>query len=282
VYIYNRRLLLVHEYHADSSPGLQQAVYGEFLIEQALLGAAPSLATSINRSSIKRRLIMLTHKSHGRAKLKLLLVVPLLAVCLCCFTKNSLANKPNKEGNVCKWRGNTIEFLAPKKPDSYLYKDETTGKISRRAINWPAPPIKLNGKEIYDAERHPDVVPSTALAMEDGLAAYILEQLRYDLEKLKDGNYFIVISDIVIDENGRIAYFQNDGIGPDDSIKNRQILNDKIDELLAAAPAYEPAKLNNARVPCFARSLFAGTFGYGPGADFTIQNHKLTYGNRAR
>jgi hypothetical protein len=93
VYVYNKRLLLVHEYQADKASGKQPQVYGKFLVEQALLQAAPTISHSFNRSPIKKRILMLTYRSSAASRLKMIVFIPLIAVSLLCFTKNSLSQK---------------------------------------------------------------------------------------------------------------------------------------------------------------------------------------------
>lgn len=101
VYIYNNRLLLIHEYQADSAASEQPALYGSFLLEQALFGPAPNLSHSLNRSPIKKRILMLTHRSSVLARSKMLVFVPLALVCFLCFTKNSFSQKQqNQYGKI--------------------------------------------------------------------------------------------------------------------------------------------------------------------------------------
>jgi len=97
VYIYHRRLLMVHEYQADSVAVTQPAEYGHFLIEQAVLNAAPAITHSINRSPIKKRILMLTRTSHSIAGLKKLVVLPLLAISIlyCSFACIAQSKKKN-------------------------------------------------------------------------------------------------------------------------------------------------------------------------------------------
>ena len=49
VYIYHSRLLMVHEYQADNIAAARPREYGHFLIEQAVLNAAPAITHSFNR-----------------------------------------------------------------------------------------------------------------------------------------------------------------------------------------------------------------------------------------
>lgn len=142
VYLYQRRLLLVHEYQADKVSALLPKQYGEFLIEQALLQRAPAIAHSFSYSPLKSRLIMLTKRSTAFAKSKLLLIVPLVLACLLLFTENSFSAKFSRDGNIVKYRGNTIELSAPSIPDTMFIVDAVTGKPQMRITTKNPIPIK--------------------------------------------------------------------------------------------------------------------------------------------
>lgn len=100
VYIYHRRLLMVHEYQADNVAAAQPAEYGHFLIEQAVLNATPAITHSFNRSPIKNRILMLTRKSHSLANIKKLIVLPLLAVSVFYCTFAGYSQSKRKSNTV--------------------------------------------------------------------------------------------------------------------------------------------------------------------------------------
>ncbi len=98
VYVYQARLVLVHEYQADHASLQPTQEYGRFLVEQAVLQAAPSIAYSFNRSPIKNRILMLTKNAlprTGLSNLKLLIVVPLTFFCLFAFIRQGYSVKPS-------------------------------------------------------------------------------------------------------------------------------------------------------------------------------------------
>ncbi|MBX2904429.1 MAG: hypothetical protein KF744_00220 [Taibaiella sp.] len=107
VYIYHRRLLMVHEYQADSLAATRPGEYGAFLIEQAMLNAAPAIAHSFNRSPIKNRILMLTRTSHSIASVKKLVVLPLLAVSVFYCTFVSYSQSSHKSTTVTFANSNT-------------------------------------------------------------------------------------------------------------------------------------------------------------------------------
>lgn len=101
IHIYYRRLLLVHEFQADIQAKDHAATYSHFLVEQAVLNAAPVITHSFNRSPIKKRIIMLTKTSSAISKLKMAFLLPVAAICFTCFSANSFAQekqeKPEKQ-----------------------------------------------------------------------------------------------------------------------------------------------------------------------------------------
>ncbi len=102
VYVFQNRLLLVHEFQADSAGSQNPVEYGHFLIDQALLAGGPSFAHSFNSSPIKNRISMLSKtkiKTSTPAKMKLLMAVPLIVFCLVFCTQIAYSGNKNKKDN---------------------------------------------------------------------------------------------------------------------------------------------------------------------------------------
>lgn len=202
VYIYNKRLLLVHEYQADAPSAGHPHAYGRFLVEQAMLQAAPGLSHSFNRSPIKNRIYMLTHQSSKVAKAKMLVFLPLAAVAVFCFTQNSFAQGFTRSGNVVTYKGNKFTLSAPVH-DTIILSDPATGKEQTKIMTKEPYPIKMNGKDLpQKADRQAAYTGTDA-----NLRAYIMRNLKKELAELKDGMYSININNILVDEKGRIVYF---------------------------------------------------------------------------
>ena len=100
VYIYNKRLLLVHEYQADDALLLPPGVYGKFLVEQTLLQSAPSIAHALSNSPVKSRILMLTHRSSRYRHLTKLLVFPLIVLFMVCFTRYDIDYQLQRNENI--------------------------------------------------------------------------------------------------------------------------------------------------------------------------------------
>lgn len=202
VYIYNKRLLLVHEYQADKASGSDTSGYGRFLVEQAILQTAPAVAHSFNRSPIKNRLIMLTRTSTKAAKTKMLLIVPLTLVSAICFTNNGFSQRFERNGNFITYQGNKFE-MSKSTTDSIFIIDPVTGKELLKIVQTDPKPIKMNGRDIaIQTDQSPYYTGS-----EKDLREYLLRNLKEELTKLDDGPYTLNIKDIVVDENGKIVYF---------------------------------------------------------------------------
>jgi len=292
VYLYQRRIMLLHEYQADKVSAVQVKQYGQFLIEQAMLQRAPAVSHSFNYSPVKSRIVMLTRKSSALAKSKLLLVVPLTLICLLLFTNNSFSAKFEKQGNIVKYRGNTIELSPPSIPDTVTVIDAVTGKQNMVVTRKNPNPIKLNGKKIYTSD---DVnvkmkmgAPATNKADIDGgaIKEYLLSNMKNEIAKLDDGNYVLHLDNIVLDENGAIVYYEYNGItgakpfaqappgqeGMNKAPKvSKAVANEfekKTGILIDNAPRHGAAYFNGNAVPYLLNTIAFWN-------SFTVKNHKL-------
>ena len=277
VYIYNKRLLLVHEYQADTASATQPKVYGAFLVEQALLQASPSVSHSFNRSPIKSRIVMLNHKSTAASKMRMLVFIPLALVCIVCFSKNSFSHGFQKKGNTVIYNGNTFELSKPQL-DTIVATDPVTGKEVLKVFQHDPHVIKMNGKDIT---LEPDQQPNFTGNDKD-LRDYLLKNMKNDLAILGDGLYTLDISNILVNEKGKIVYFNFGDIQwrklPDDNANSKQAgqiptkkqrqLFDKVCDLMDAAPEFKPATANGKKVTA---GYYCMTFMN----NFKIMNHKI-------
>jgi hypothetical protein len=282
VYVYNKRLLLIHEYQADNTAARKPALYGAFMVEQAMLQAAPSISNSFNRSPIKKRILMLTRKSTAASRTKMLVFVPLALVCILCFSKNGFSQRFVKNGNKVTYKGNTFELSEPK-VDTFTLVDPITKNEMTRIVRTVPMPLKMNGKLIT---LEPDQQPEYTGSDKD-LADYLLKNMREELGNLNDGLYSIDMSEVTIDERGQIVYFdyreikrhktadEAGAINPTSfkqvSKKEQQVIFNKVCRLMDAAPAFTPAKLNGKKV---ISNYNAYTY-QSAWNDFKIKDHKI-------
>jgi hypothetical protein len=239
-YIYYRRLMMVHEYEADDRARPTLNAYGHFLLQQQLAGAAPCIAHSFFHSPLKNRIKMLTRtRTRAWRKAAYLLALPAIAAFSILWVNNSTAHKREKKGNLVMFGGNTFELGLPAldgrtlegKP--FLVRgggDNVQGQIAidnpGASGRSPAPagiavqpfftmqvrldsiPVKMNGQKIFEAK---DLSNDPQLA--NGLSP--MEQLGRDIQselsKLPDGEYAFSVRNVIIDEKGRVVYYQ---VGP--------------------------------------------------------------------
>lgn len=285
VYIYQKRLSLVHEYQADIAGAAKAKQYGTFLIEQSMLQRAPAIAHSFNYSPIKSRIMMLGKKSSSITKSKMLLALPLTVICLLLFTKSGFSAKFDKQGNIVKYEGNTIE-LKKELRDTIITVNAKTGKNDTAIAVRGSYPLKLNGEKIYtmyDSNikmKYHESAELVSSKYAESIVEYLLNNLKSELEKLDDGGYRLGINNVVLDQKGKIVYYEYSGIVtasdtiPDEKLPkaNKEVsaeVGRKIGPLLNNYPARNPAHLNGKGVPflLYYTPEFLNIF--------TVKNHKL-------
>jgi hypothetical protein len=145
---------------------------------------------------------MLKHTSTAAAKTKMLLIVPLTVVCTICFTQNSFSQRFEKNGNFVTYKGNKFE-MSKSSTDSIFIIDPVTGKEDLKITQTDPKPIKMNGRAI---PTQTDQTPYYT-GNEKDIRDYLIINLKQELTTLGDGMYTLNINDIVVDENGKIVYF---------------------------------------------------------------------------
>jgi BlaR1 peptidase M56 len=254
VYMYNKRLLLVHEYQADDVPAQQPQKYGRFLVQQALLGTAPVIAHSFNRSPIKKRIIMLSHRSSSLAKSKMLVFLPVAVICLLFFTKYGFSQQFTQHGNKIAYRGNSFELSKPG-IDTFTLIDPVTGKEMIKYVQVQPKPISMNGRKIYTNNEL--TTPPQPYATDGLMEDHLLKGLTKELDQMPNGTYALDIYYIVFDEKGKVVFYKTDGLHNandyNDKAKNvpeglKKAINKKVDQLLHDAPAVQPGTLKGKNV----------------------------------
>jgi len=283
VYVYNNRLLLVHEYQADKTSATQPQQYGQFLIEQAMLHTAPALSHSFNRSPIKKRIIMLKKKSSAWASGKKIIALPLIILCVLCFTNNVFSDDRKRDGDIITYKGNKFKLETLR--DTIQMTNPETGKAEIRVTEIQRISL-FNSKKIYQEtpENSGAEYPVTKYGQER-LEKHITNKIRTEISKLDDGTYKVAVLQIIVDENGKIVYFENDGLRRDVSfgfdvityddladkekeeklVKDgvyrkavylkkidpalRKRIEDKVSTAMASAPILKPLIVNGKKVP---------------------------------
>ncbi|MFI5453596.1 M56 family metallopeptidase [Pedobacter sp. UC225_61] len=164
IYFIKKDIKLLHEYIADelsTNSGLQKHEYAMFLIENSF-GIAPTPLTNqiFNQSILKRRINMLNKKrTAGRARLRLLIALPLVGAMLCAstmaFTKDYgyIDLLPEKSKSVAPIqetpaiKKDQIKFPPPRVTQSY-YSPKKYDKSTKNHSSLENKLIIINGKEV--------------------------------------------------------------------------------------------------------------------------------------
>ncbi|SMD02613.1 BlaR1 peptidase M56 [Pedobacter africanus] len=187
-YFLKKDIKLLHEYIADevTTGTVQKHEYAMFLIQNSF-GVVPNQLTNqiFNQSILKMRINMLNKKrSAGRARLRLLLALPLAAGMLCAstmaFTKDytTVDLYPEKYKSVSSANQDTLKKVAPPSPPAppkpKKRKSETVevktvkfsppkvvrnkeGKVVERKIKFPPPIVKADKKNENEPPPPPPV-----------------------------------------------------------------------------------------------------------------------------
>jgi hypothetical protein len=207
VYIYRRKLRMIHEFEVDSTQTGDLRGYGGFLLEQAASHPL-QLTHTLNFSPLKTRIRMMTTNSSSRkAKLRFLLVLPMMSCFIWACTENRSKTGILIDGDKVSRKDADVRYL-----DATLVDTNIATNMHGVADTSYAPvdpiPLTVNGKGIL-VRRSLGVTPQCRNPGESFSMKYILEKagLEQTLVKLGDGSYRFSISNIVIDPSGRVASF---------------------------------------------------------------------------
>lgn len=208
LYLYRRRLVMVHEYQADASVAIPPKQYGNFLLAQFMLQQTPSFSHSFYHSPIKKRVLMITQSASSKlSRAKYLLLAPLLMVTVVCCSKSQYSGERKKEGNKITYKGNVFE-MSKSEYDTIQMINPTSGQTNVTVIEKLPYPQKMNGNPILrdDELTQAPVYKGASATPGEDLFAFI----KSDLEKLPDGEYTIIVNNPVVDAQGGLVYFEED------------------------------------------------------------------------
>lgn len=154
--------------------------------------------------------------------------------------------------------GDTVEMLDP-----------VTGEIETIISNPYPIPVKMNAMNIY-AKGDVDIAPSVTANM---LNRQIIQSLSHRITTLADGEYRLLLSNVIVSDKGKIVYYNFDGIekrtsrkiiGNNNASKNattnqvgskvewnkvNSLGTIKIDNIIDKIPVCKPATVYNNAVP---------------------------------
>ena len=173
-------------------------------------------------------------------------------------------------------KGNVFEILSM--ADTVTVLDPITTEISTIIENPNPVPVKLNNMNIY-AKGDVDTEPSLTWAK---LVRYIVQSSNQQVSALGNGEYQLNISNVILNAQGKIVYYNFDGISKihseghigkvdDNNIiatlngstnpagikigwkkldeRTNKSFSKQIEYLMNKAPAYQPAKVQGSAVP---------------------------------
>ena len=183
---------------------------------------------------------MLTReKSAANRLLKYSATLPLVLLLVVFCTQTSFSGIRSGNNKV-KFNGNEIEFGSLKVipyeyretmeqqkrllsyttlPDSVLIKDPLTGIQKWYTVKSDIMPVSINGQHIFGNEEQymlGDAEKNYSLPVLDGSAKgiyeYLFNALKDDLDKLEDGGYALQVDKMVVDYDGKLAYYEVEGL----------------------------------------------------------------------
>lgn len=146
------------------------------------------------------------------AKLKLLLLIPLLSLSLFCFAQQVEYRNYDRFGDEYILSGAKVTY-SEKVTDSLMLRDDETGEVSYQISHSGGDIETLNGKKIEKGSVdeqgvHPEVIAKSSKEFRE----YLVKGVSKLLEQLKDGQYSFDPYYTTVDEQGSIAYFMLTGI----------------------------------------------------------------------
>jgi TonB family protein len=252
IHLFNRSLRAVHEYQADKgciSSGIPVANYQKLIINHLFKSKVFEIPNSFSNSTlIKRRMIMMTKKrSTVLANLKLLMVLPVIAIILIAFSscndkaKNDPANAVT-ETKVLK--GEEIPYDAPPPPppseDNKVIKGQAVPSDAPPPPPPPPPFIVINGDTTWNVvDKMPEFPGGNAALMK-----YIYDNVKYPESAKQNGVQGRVLINFVVTETGKVTNISYGSRSPNAE------LNEEALRVAKTIPDFEsPGIVNGRAVP---------------------------------
>jgi hypothetical protein len=126
------------------------------------------------------------------------------------ITQQGFCGDKSKQVEKVFFKGNEFAFKSFP-PDSVMIEDPVTEQISIRVVIQEPRPIAMNGKPIYSDDSY---IRAVFNGTENTLEQFLFEQLKAELNRLDDGIYQIRASNVVVDDKGKVVYYNLQGLEP--------------------------------------------------------------------
>lgn len=263
IYMTNRALRAVHEFQADHdciSSGVPVISYQSLLLSQVFKSRAFNLTNSFsNPSLIKRRMIMMTKKpTSALANMKLLLVLPVIAVVFLAISaykeipKNDILQKADNESFILTSTIPVAEMQTPSKSEPALTAIKPAAKSASPPPPPPPPPpadkeniIKEPVKETEEVAEVPFVVVEEMPMFPGGdvnLLKFLGENTNYP-QAAKEANIQgrVIVRFCVTAKGGVSQASILKGVSPE--------LDKEALRVVSTLPTFEPGKQGGKPVP---------------------------------
>jgi hypothetical protein len=195
----------------------------------------------------------------------------LIVICMTGFNSNGFADdkkkkkqKPQDENTII-FKGNTFEL----QPIPSMAMEEGGGSVKRT-------PIKLNGEPIYtykDINRPPVFMDAPVSDFKNMVG----DKMQEAFSRLKDGTYILTLGTLVLDDDGKVVYYDPHVTVPDelaaDAATQEQVkrIKEKVGSVLAKFPSFTPAERDGKEVAFYLTQSFSGPY------KFVVNNRKVEY-----
>lgn len=149
----------------------------------------------------------------------------LVAVIMMSVSTSALAQDFKREGNVVTYNGNKITLSAPERDTIVVVDPITNEEIMQVRVKDPRP-LLVNGKKIHQ------YASVTSMPSRKEKSFSLEEQLTTNLalkfNSFPDGNYRVYASSFVLDDKGKVVYFEYSHLSArDDQGKELPVTNEQ-------------------------------------------------------
>ncbi|WP_118952635.1 M56 family metallopeptidase [Taibaiella helva] len=252
VWRYRHCLKLVHEYEADRiTAGSAGYDYGHFLLRQTLMKGVPPIAHSFHFSPIKNRITMLT-QPRKKQIWKYSFWLPAICACLLLAARPSESDERVRVGDKTRFRGHDF-YWAPNAVDSVMIEDPRTGEIIVKRLEREGGISRMDKDSVYSND-DPAVVKAHFNKNGKEIYDYANDLFHRQFPNIPDSFFTIAVHNIVIDEKGKIRYYDIQCVTDNAAFENgstQPLIAGYIrtlGKIMDESPAWQPGKVGNKEV----------------------------------
>lgn len=248
IYLFKKRIQLLHEYQADEIARNNYTAYGTFLVEQHLIAySTPSIAHSFH-SPIKNRIIMLTKKTSARKQLtKYMITIPMAAVFMIACTRTNVkptvqATPKETQPSIVNLNGHSFE-MSQESIQEIAFSEPGKSTPEMISMSVTPSPVKMDGLPIFGANKEHLPKESTfqpPVFEGSNLGAYLVSAHQQLFDQLEDGTYSLWLNDLVIDKEGKLVYHTNTELVANDQMTQLHMTGDNKAEMITSGTPGKP------------------------------------------